>query len=345
VIDDNEVNASCAPGGFVIVNEGLLVKMPTDEELAFTLAHEIGHAMCRHTSRLIRRMQADKIFDAAALVLSSGRYQGTDRRLSYLAFSRENEAEADAFGTELYLRAGFTPANVADAMRVLVHWEEESGGRDTPEYLSSHSNPRSRVDAILSSSARLISSGLEPLSAGGPVDASLKTIYGDMPASPAEGNPLQPDTPGTEWIYSITGANSSSHYSVKVASRVQVANWTVARLETVVGGVRVPYQIMADKDRLLRRDRPDLQTSPWKVSLALVNLGSPATVDGVQYAREGEDTIDTPAGKFAGCVKFSIHDAKDRVIRVWYAPGVGLVKRVNETSGVTELLVEFRRGA
>jgi predicted Zn-dependent protease len=146
VIADNIVNAGCFPGGYMIVYEGLVVKMPDDNQLAFTLAHEIGHAVRRHWAREMRVRQTDTFIDLLGVLGTNGAYTAPDRTLGYLKYGRDLEDEADAFGTELYLRAGFPPERVGDGMAVLASLDK---GQREPEYLRSHPYSVNRLKKFL----------------------------------------------------------------------------------------------------------------------------------------------------------------------------------------------------
>jgi len=49
VLDVKEINAFALPGGFIYVCKGLIDYMPSDDELAGVIGHEVGHVVKRHT--------------------------------------------------------------------------------------------------------------------------------------------------------------------------------------------------------------------------------------------------------------------------------------------------------
>lgn len=209
VLVDNTVNASCYPGGYMVVHQGLLVKMARDEELAFILGHEMGHAVRRHWVRSLRRKQTDAVVDILGIILTDGWYRGTNRRLSDLAYEREQELEADAFGTELYLRAGFSPEIVTKGMEILR--DEGAKQKDrTPEYLRTHPLPETRLEYISKTSAALLAGGIKAANPGEPVDVSVRAVFGDLPVLAAAGNVYQPLVPGTIWTYGVSGGKGEA---------------------------------------------------------------------------------------------------------------------------------------
>lgn len=152
VSGNREINASALPGGFVVVNRGLLENTRAPEELAAVLGHELTHVAERHsTQTLIRSLGV-----WAALSMFLGNMQGTLTRLagalSDLSFSRQQEQEADAGAMQLFEELKLDPRAMVEVFRML-----ESKGGDTPEaarYFSSHPSLRERLARIQSWAAR-----------------------------------------------------------------------------------------------------------------------------------------------------------------------------------------------
>lgn len=342
IVADNTVNAACLPGGYMFVHQGLLVKMPRDEQLALIMGHEMGHAVKRHWAKKHRRMQSDAIGDVIGSILLGNSYWAPDRTLQYLAFSREHEYESDSFGTELYLRAGFPADQVASGMQALLEANDQN--RKPPEYLSSHPDTAKRVERIKLISKEMIAGGLKVMDPGQPIEASVKAIYGDLPLVAAEGNAYLPMIPGTTWVYSVTSGSGEATYSIKVVGCATVFASKVARFETVVGEKTVTYQISADQKSIYRRNRPEKEGSPWLLDFLAPEVGGSEVSGNTQYKFIATETVSTPAGVFENCMKLEIRDRQGRVITSWYAPDIGLVKRINEASKVVETLTSFRKG-
>jgi hypothetical protein len=55
----------------------------------------------------------------------------------------------------------------------------------------------------------------------------------------------------------------------------------------------------------------------------------------------GRERVRIPAGDFEECYKVVSKDTTGRVLTSWYASQVGLVGRINEASGIEEVLVQF----
>ena len=109
VLNSSQVNAISLPGGFIYVTRGMLSFVQSPDELAFVLAHEVGHVEERHHVALIQR----DFFFTIVLSLVLGRDPGTVQignlvgALLGRGFSREAEFEADTAGITLAHRAGF----------------------------------------------------------------------------------------------------------------------------------------------------------------------------------------------------------------------------------------------
>src|SRR5204862_27560 len=54
VIKDPGINAFAVPGGFVFVNDGLVLATSSESELASVMAHETAHVTQHHIARMIR---------------------------------------------------------------------------------------------------------------------------------------------------------------------------------------------------------------------------------------------------------------------------------------------------
>jgi predicted Zn-dependent protease len=55
VIDDPAINAFALPGGFLYVNNGLLLAAEEKDQLASVMAHEIAHVIARHWASQVTR--------------------------------------------------------------------------------------------------------------------------------------------------------------------------------------------------------------------------------------------------------------------------------------------------
>lgn len=136
LVRDASFNASMAPTGLTIVHSGLLIRSLSEAQLAAVLGHESGHYLRRHSlagQRNYERKTAVMAFISAGAGAAAGvtaAYGGDGRSwlnlansinsglaASLFSFSREQEAEADAFGLRLLAEAGYSPDAAAEVWR------------------------------------------------------------------------------------------------------------------------------------------------------------------------------------------------------------------------------------
>ena len=56
---DPQVNAFCMPGGKIVVYEGLMQLVSSDDELAVVVGHEVAHAVAKHSNeRMSQQLMA-----------------------------------------------------------------------------------------------------------------------------------------------------------------------------------------------------------------------------------------------------------------------------------------------
>jgi beta-barrel assembly-enhancing protease len=136
-----DVNAFALPGGYVVVNAGLLSAAQTGEEVAAVLAHEISHVTARHgTQRLAGGLGAAAALGFVLGFVELGAPAYTLAELASLGYGRGQEREADDLGLALLLRAGISPLGMA------TFFERLSLAPSPPELLSTHPDPGGRAE-------------------------------------------------------------------------------------------------------------------------------------------------------------------------------------------------------
>ena len=155
VINDSVPNAWALPGGKLAINRGLLTELKSEAELAAVLSHEIVHAAARHGARSVE--QGTLLSAGAAIigVLTADKRnadliglatQGGAALLNF-RFSREHELEADHYGIDYMVRAGYDPRAAVELQETFVRLS----GNKSPNWLtgmfSTHPPSQERVDA------------------------------------------------------------------------------------------------------------------------------------------------------------------------------------------------------
>ena len=145
--DDNTLNAFCTPGGYIYVYTGILKFLESEDQLAGVLAHEIGHADMRHSTRQITVMYGvQAVIEVAEMVVlgtTTPLLTQMSTSLIGLKNSRAHETEADQRSV-LYLCG--TPYNAAGAAGFFEKLAKQPSGSKQPEFLSTHPNPENRIE-------------------------------------------------------------------------------------------------------------------------------------------------------------------------------------------------------
>jgi len=141
VLNSSVPNAFALPGGFIVVNRGLLVVFKSEAELAAVLAHEIVHVTAKHSLAGYQRAMAGNILLSGVSTLAGGGILGSGvQALSNVTasliqngFSREQEREADSIGMDYMVKAGYNPQGMVDLQEYF--YRELEGGQN-PMWLS-----------------------------------------------------------------------------------------------------------------------------------------------------------------------------------------------------------------
>lgn len=155
LVQDNQVNAWCMPGGKIVVYTGLLPIAQSEEALAVVMGHEVCHALLQHGNQRMSQSLIQQMGGAALSVALSNRPQETRNLFlsAYgvgsqvglmLPFSRAHELEADRWGLILAAKAGYDPR------AAIGLWErmEKAGNGNTPEFLSTHPTEGRRIEQL-----------------------------------------------------------------------------------------------------------------------------------------------------------------------------------------------------
>ncbi len=127
VLDDNDVNAFAAPGGYVFITKGLLAQMNSEAELAGVLAHEISHVLRKHHLQAIKKGARTELLSDLANEALKGK--GANPALNKLVsagtevyargLDKSDEFEADRMGVVIAARGGYDPYGLPAVLQTL----------------------------------------------------------------------------------------------------------------------------------------------------------------------------------------------------------------------------------
>lgn len=145
VLDQEEPNAFAFPGGTIGVSAGLLLAVEGDIELAFVLAHELGHFHNRDHLRGMGRALGIGILSAVLFGNDVSALTGIPVLVMGSRYSRKQETRADEFALELIHEEFGTTEGFDRLFRQLDKKREDP---DWVEMLSTHPLPARRIEHL-----------------------------------------------------------------------------------------------------------------------------------------------------------------------------------------------------
>lgn len=155
LIDENQLNAWCMPGGKIAVYTGILPFMKNEAGMAAVIGHEVAHATLRHAGqRISKQFGLTTILGIASGGLSSSKNHdqimgllGAGAQLGVmLPYGRKHETESDLVGLRYMAKAGYDPR---EAMAFWKRFGEATAGSAPPEFLSTHPGAETRVQDLM----------------------------------------------------------------------------------------------------------------------------------------------------------------------------------------------------
>ncbi|MCD6584762.1 MAG: M48 family metallopeptidase [Desulfobacteraceae bacterium] len=156
LVESNEINAWCMPGGKVVFYSGILPLTKDETGLAVVMGHEIAHAVAHHGNE---RMSQGLIAQMGNIALSTAleTEPETTQQLwlavyglgaqygLMLPYSRLHENEADRMGLMFMSMAGYDP-NAAVGFWQRMAAQKKGAARS--EFLSTHPSDKKRIQNI-----------------------------------------------------------------------------------------------------------------------------------------------------------------------------------------------------
>ena len=151
IVDNPALNAFAVPGGFIVVNTGLILTTESEDELASVLAHEVAHINQRHIPRMMvaqeKGVSATMLGILAALLLfQAGETQAGTAAIALstagsaqnqINFTRAFEEEADRLGIDLLVKAGYDAQAMPRFFKKMMNWSRLYD-TNLPEFLRTH---------------------------------------------------------------------------------------------------------------------------------------------------------------------------------------------------------------
>lgn len=144
-----DINAFALPGGFIFVTSSILnLTNYNEDEVAFILGHEIGHVVRWH---IFNRTIASSSLNMISMVSKPGGLVGslavkTINSLLQNGYSRDQEFEADSFGTIIMYAAGYNPEAAIKVLEKLGSGSSDNNGLFN--YFSTHPPIKERIGKV-----------------------------------------------------------------------------------------------------------------------------------------------------------------------------------------------------
>ncbi|MEJ1095008.1 MULTISPECIES: M48 family metallopeptidase [unclassified Pseudoxanthomonas] len=150
VIQSDQANAFCLPGGKMAVYTGLVPVAKNADAMAVVMGHEIAHALLRHGAQRMSQQKLTQIGQMAGAMsgMDPQQQQMVMAAMGYgylLPYARSHETQADEVGLMLAAAACFDPK---EAVPLWERMSEASGGQAPPEFSSTHPNPGTRIQNL-----------------------------------------------------------------------------------------------------------------------------------------------------------------------------------------------------
>ncbi|WP_371379315.1 M48 family metallopeptidase [Sporomusa aerivorans] len=175
VLNAKEVNALAAPGGFIYIFKGLVDYMPSDDELAAVLGHELGHIDKRHSVKQIEKSWTVQLLFGLAFGDRGQVLQNLAMNAIMSGYSRKEEQEADLQGFKHIREAGFNPYSMLITMNKL----NDLANKGSYGLFSTHPDPGSRVELV---QKYMHSAKITPLVTGDKQAATVTDRNWNLPA-------------------------------------------------------------------------------------------------------------------------------------------------------------------
>ncbi len=175
IIDNPSINAFAAPGGVIGLNTGTILAASSMDELASVIAHEVAHisqnhyesgaderkkALLMQIGGMLAAIAASAVDGDAAAAVMMGSQTATMN--SSMAFSRNNEREADRVGMQIMNQAGYDPRAMPRFFATINQQSQlnQTANQFLPSFVRSHPLSNERLSESQSRAQRYTSLSL-----------------------------------------------------------------------------------------------------------------------------------------------------------------------------------------
>jgi predicted Zn-dependent protease len=149
IVHEPHPNAFATPGGNVYVVDSLLYFVKNSEQLAGTLCHEVSHTIHRDAVRRLKETQKIEGLEiGAALLLGPSIAKVLAIKLigdlHTLAYSRDEESQADVTGSDICAATGYNPWGLV----WLFEEFQNADSKQIPQLLSDHPANGTRIKTL-----------------------------------------------------------------------------------------------------------------------------------------------------------------------------------------------------
>jgi len=185
LVNDPTVNALALPGGTIVVFSGLVKQAESENELAFVLAHELGHFANRDHLKGLGRTLVLLVMSSAVFGTDSSISEFLTRSLTTaeMQFSQRQESRADIWAADLLYKSYGDAGGAMDFLEKMAREDNRSRFR---YFFATHPHPKDRVKNM---EAHVIEKGY-PISGRIPLDEVLSNLPStDEESQTDTGNP------------------------------------------------------------------------------------------------------------------------------------------------------------
>lgn len=146
-----EPNAFALPGGYIFVSRSILALCQQDtDQVAFILAHEMGHVIGGHAMERVVANSAISIVSQAtpARGVLGPWLRRVGVRFLETAYSRDQELDADRLAVRLVDAAGYDPQACVTLFRRLGELKKSSEPLSLGQYFSTHPSFEVRIESV-----------------------------------------------------------------------------------------------------------------------------------------------------------------------------------------------------